>query len=96
MSSAVTKAIGFPLRSRMTFTSPTVIQAAKPFVTLKVDLTHWGSPETETIRKQFGIASVPTVIFLDPSGQEVQDTRITEFLPPEEFLARMKKVPGAR
>lgn len=81
---------------RMTFTSPTVIQAAKPFVKMKVDLTHWGSPETETIRKKFGIAGVPTVIFLDPYGQEVPETRIIGFLPPEEFLARMKKVPGAR
>jgi len=80
----------------MTFTSPKVIQAAQPFMKMKVDLTHWGSPETETIRKKFGIAGVPTVIFLDPYGQEVPDTRIIGFLPSEEFLARMKKVPGAR
>jgi thiol:disulfide interchange protein DsbD len=81
---------------RMTFTSPAVIQAAQPFAKLKVDLTHFDSPEAEAIRKQFGIAGVPTVIFLDPYGQEVPDTRIIGFLPPEEFLAQMKKVPGAR
>jgi thiol:disulfide interchange protein DsbD len=81
---------------RMTFTSPAVIQAAKPFVTLKVDLTHFNSPEAEALRKQFGIAGVPTVIFLDPYGQEVPDTRIIGFLPPEEFLARIKKVPGVK
>ncbi len=81
---------------RMTFTSPAVIQAAQPFARLKVDLTHFDSPEAEAIRKQFGIAGVPTVIFLDPSGQEVPETRIIGFVPPEEFLARIKKVPGVR
>lgn len=81
---------------RATFTSPAVIQAAQPFVRLKVDLTHFDSPEAEAIRKQFGIAGVPTVIFLDPSGQEVPETRIIGFLPPEEFLARIKKVPGVK
>jgi thiol:disulfide interchange protein DsbD len=81
---------------RATFTSPAVIQAAQPFVKLKVDLTHFDSPEAEAIRKQFGIAGVPTVILLDPTGQEVPETRIIGFVPPEEFLARMNKVPGAR
>lgn len=81
---------------RATFTSPAVIQAAQPFVKLKVDLTHFDSQEAEAIRKQFGIAGVPTVILLDPTGQEVPETRIIGFVPPEEFLARMNKVPGAR
>lgn len=79
---------------RITFTSPAVIKEARPFVKMKVDLTHFNSPEAEALRKQFSIAGVPTIIFLDPAGKEVPNTRVIGFLPPEAFLERLKLVPG--
>jgi thiol:disulfide interchange protein DsbD len=79
---------------RITFTSPEVIQAAHPFVKMKVDLTHFNSPEAEALRKQFGIQGVPTILFLDPGGREVPNTRVIGFLAPEPFLERLRLVPG--
>lgn len=73
-----------------TFTDPTVIDATKEFVRLKVDLTHFDSPDSEALRKQFNIAGVPTIVFLDKNGQEVLNSRIVGYVPPKEFVERTK------
>ena len=77
---------------RKTFTDPDVIDATKEFVRLKVDLTHFDSPESEALRKKFNIAGVPTIVFLDKNGVEVLASRIVGFLSPKEFLERAKPV----
>ena len=79
---------------RSTFTDPEVVNATEPFVRLKVDLTHFDSPEAEALRKQFSISGVPTIIFLGGDGQEVMGARVIGFLSPEEFLGRVRMVPG--
>ena len=73
-----------------TFTDPTVIDATKEFVRLKVNLTHFDSPDSEALRKQFNIAGVPTIVFLDKNGQEVLNSRIVGYVPPKEFVERTK------
>ena len=77
---------------RLTFTHPEVIEATKDFVKLKVDLTHYDSPEAETLRQQFDIAGVPTLIFLGPDGREVHEIRIVGYLPPDKFIERIQPV----
>jgi thiol:disulfide interchange protein DsbD len=77
---------------RLTFTHPEVIEATKDFMKLKVDLTHYASPEAETLRQQFGIAGVPTIIFLGPDGREVHGTRIIGYLPPEKVIERIQSL----
>lgn len=77
---------------RGTFTNERVIEAAESFVRLKVDLTYFDSPESEALRKQFNVAGVPTIVFLDPSGREVEEARVIGYVPPAEFLARMELV----
>jgi thiol:disulfide interchange protein DsbD len=74
---------------RITFTNPDVIAALQLYRTIKVDLTDYGSPEAEALRKQFDVAGVPTIIFLDDEGNEIEEARITEFVDAEEFLKRM-------
>lgn len=76
---------------RITFTDPEVIAALEPYGAIKVDLTDYESAESEALRKQFGVAGVPTIIFLDKDGNEVKESRITGFVNPEEFLKRMPK-----
>ena len=75
---------------RKTFTDPNVIRATENFLRLKVDLTHFDSPESEEIRKKFAIAGVPTIVFLDPSGREVKSARVIGYLPPDEFIAKLQ------
>jgi len=77
---------------RMTFTDEQVIEQTEDFVRLKVDLTNYDSSESEAIRKQFDVAGVPTIIFLNEQGEEVPDTRVVGFLNPEEFVKRVEKV----
>ncbi|MBI4418884.1 MAG: thioredoxin family protein [Ignavibacteriales bacterium] len=80
---------------RRTFTDEEVIRAAESFVRLKVDLTHFDSPEAEALRKQFDIAGVPTIVFLNANGIEERGARVLGFLPPKEFLERMTITSGA-
>ncbi|MEX2116668.1 MAG: thioredoxin family protein, partial [Bacteroidota bacterium] len=75
---------------RRTFTDPSVIAASEDFVRLKVDLTRFDSPESENLRKQFTIAGVPTIVFLDKGGIEGIGSRVVGYIPPNEFLERMK------
>src|SRR3990172_1133092 len=75
---------------RKTFTNPDVIAVAERFVRLKVDLTHFDSPEAEALRKKYDIAGVPTIVFLDTDGTEVVSSRVVGYLPPERFLEKMK------
>ncbi len=75
---------------RKTFTDPSVIKFSEEFVRLKVDLTHFDSPEAEALRKRFNIAGVPTIVFLDREGFEVESARVVGYLSPEQFLQKMK------
>jgi thiol:disulfide interchange protein DsbD len=78
---------------KRTFTDAAVRKEAGRFVVLKLNLTH---PDSGTVAKhaadQFDIRGVPTVLFLDSSGQEQKDLRLNEFEKPDGFLARMKQV----
>lgn len=76
---------------RRTFTDEEVMRAAESFVRLKVDLTHFDSPESEALRREFDIAGVPTIVFLDKSGTEERAARVVGYLPPTDFLERMKR-----
>lgn len=77
---------------RKTFVDAGVIEGTKEFVRLKVDLTHFDSPESEALRKRFTIAGVPTIVFLDKTGEEVRSSRVIGYLPPAEFLERVRSV----
>jgi thiol:disulfide interchange protein DsbD len=80
---------------RKTFTDAEVIDATKEFIRLKVDLTHFDSPDSEALRKKFNIAGVPTVVFLNKNGQEVLSSRVVGYVPPKEFVERTKPAVAA-
>lgn len=73
-----------------TFSRPEVKAVLASFRRLKVDLTQI-SQETEELRKAYGVAGVPTVLFFY-QGREAQDLRLTGFEGPEEFLRRVRKL----
>ena len=78
-----------------TFASPRVIAEAKHFFTLKVDLTHSAKPENRSLTERYRIKGVPTVIFLDRNGKEIESLRFYEVIEPEEFLQKMEEALGA-
>ncbi|MCG3120179.1 MAG: Thiol:disulfide interchange protein DsbD [bacterium] len=75
---------------RFTFSHNDVIAATKPFVMVKVDMTQFQSPAAESLRQQFNVSGVPTIVFLTPQGQEVQEARVIGYLGPQDFLERLK------
>ncbi len=77
---------------RNTFTDEDVIRSTKDVVRLKVDLTHFDSPEAEQLRRTFDVSGVPTIIFLYADGTEERSSRIVGFVPPEDFLRRLEPV----
>ena len=44
------------------------------------------------LSKQYAIIGVPTLVFLDSSGKEVADVRLTGFETPDDFLKRIARV----
>ncbi|MCH8494882.1 MAG: thioredoxin family protein [Balneolales bacterium] len=77
---------------RVTFVNPDVINELDDFVRLKVDLTNFDSPESEELRQQFNIIGVPTIVFIDVTGEEVNRARVTGFLNPTAFLEKVSLV----
>jgi thioredoxin:protein disulfide reductase len=75
---------------RNTFTNVEVAKEAKEFVRLKVDLTHFDSPEAEALRKKYNISGVPTIVFLKSDGEEHAESRIVGFVPADDFVKRLK------
>jgi thiol:disulfide interchange protein DsbD len=77
---------------RKTFTNYKVIDRTASFIRMKVDLTHFDSRQAEKLRKTYDIAGVPTIIFLDSTGNEVKDARVVGYLNANKFLKRIRKL----
>lgn len=75
-----------------TFSDPRVVAASQRFVRLKADLTRTGDPETQKLSSEFSIVGVPTIVFLDPQGNEVKSARLSGFENAEKFAKRLESV----
>jgi thiol:disulfide interchange protein DsbD len=74
----------------VTFHDDSVVkQAESDFVMVKVDVTKGGNALHERLLKEYDVKGVPTIVFLDRNGNERQDLRLVDFLPPDQFLTRM-------
>jgi len=69
-----------------------VKRAGQDFVMIKVDLTQKGNPVHERLLGQYAVKGVPTVVFLNSRGNECQNQRLVDYLPPEQMLSRMAAV----
>ena len=77
----------------ITFHDAAVVkQALEHFVMIKVDVTEAGNALHERLLQRFTVKGVPTVVFLDSEGKEREDLRLVDFLPPDQFLARMNRI----
>jgi len=76
--------------ARHTFADPTVMQEASRFIAVQVDATSDDDPTIDQVKDKYGVVGLPTVILLGANGQE--RARITEFIPPEQFLSTLRSV----
>ena len=75
-----------------TFPDPAVKEEAARFVAIHVDATDDEAPDTVRLTKKYDVKGLPTVIMMDAQGNEV--VRFNEFVPPDKFVAALKKVPS--
>lgn len=73
-----------------TFPTEQVRDAGKDFARLRADLTEEGSPAVKELRRRYAVRGLPTVIFLDSTGKEIEGLRLTGFEGPEGFSLRLK------
>ncbi len=66
-----------------TFTDPKVIKESERFHSYKANMTKSLSPAVESLRDQYKIVGVPTVLILNSQGKEVK--RITGYVNAKEF-----------
>ncbi len=74
-----------------TFSDKTVVEESKRFVSLKMNTTQ-RSDFVKGVENKFHIRGVPTVLFFNRNGDEIEELRFFGFIGPDEFLAKMKKV----
>jgi thiol:disulfide interchange protein DsbD len=77
-----------------TFHDRDVVKESAKFTMIKVDLTKEANAEVMQLLKKYGVKGVPTVLFLDSSGNEIRELQVIDYMPGSEFLPRMKKAAG--
>ena len=53
--------------------------------TLRMDATYQDDPKVQEILQQYQVEGLPTVVFLDSHGHEINNSRVIGFVTPEEF-----------
>ncbi len=76
-----------------TFSDPRVREALERRALYKADLTRTDSPEIAALSEKYAILGVPTIVFLDASGNELRDLRLVGFENADDFLGRLSKAP---
>ena len=71
-----------------TFADPQVQTALSDVLLLRVDMTN-NSESNRTLMKALAVTGLPTIIFFNQQGEEIQAQRITGFLPAEAFMATL-------
>ncbi|HZR84806.1 MAG TPA: cytochrome c biogenesis protein CcdA [Candidatus Binatia bacterium] len=77
--------------ARTTFVDPDVTREAERFSMLQADVTE-STPATEALLGRFGVMGVPTMIFYDGRGNEVD--RIVGYVDAQKLTAMMRRVAG--
>ncbi|HEX4441855.1 MAG TPA: cytochrome c biogenesis protein CcdA, partial [Thermoanaerobaculia bacterium] len=78
---------------KKTFSDPRVRQALEKRALYKADMTKAAAAETVALAQKYRILGVPTIVFLDASGNEIPELRLVGFEEPSAFLQRLEKAP---
>ena len=74
--------------AKTTFRDEQVRSAFQDHVRLRVNLNDYESPASKSLRQQFGIAGLPTIVFFRTNGTEIVGARILGYVGPEELVKR--------
>jgi len=74
------------------FSDAAVARELGRFVRVKANLTNDKDAKVQQLTKDYAIVGVPTIVFLDASGHEVQALRLTGYESPGELLKRLQQV----
>ena len=77
---------------KYTFPDPAVQQALSNSVLIQVDLTDTGSEESVELMTHFDVYGLPSILFFDTNGKELDEQRVTGFMGAEEFAAHINKI----
>ena len=75
-----------------TFSDVGVRQALRNFVMLQVDVTDPRNPDTNAIKKRYGVYGPPAMLFFDVAGNELKELREYGYMGPDEFMAHIKQI----
>ena len=77
-----------------TFSDPSVQKAFGDMLLLQVDMTK-NSEENRALMTKYKVLGLPTILFFNQDGKEIEGSRINGFMPPVEFLQWIEKISKA-
>ena len=77
-----------------TFSDPSVQKAFGDMLLLQVDMTK-NSEENRALMTKYKVLGLPTILFFNQDGKEIEGSRVNGFMPPVEFLQWIKKISKA-
>ena len=77
-----------------TFSDPSVQKAFGDMLLLQVDMTK-NSEENRALMTKYKVLGLPTILFFNQDGKEIEGTRVNGFMPPVEFLQWIQKISKA-
>ena len=77
---------------RRTFTDKAAIEKMNEIQRYKVDLSQYDSEESRQLREKYRIAGVPTIVFLNSSGQELRKERVVGYISPADLIEKIARV----
>ncbi len=70
---------------RTVFSRPEIQAKLAQVTALRMDATDQDDPNVQKIAQEYGIEGVPTVVFLNSHGKEIDNSRLIGFVTPDEF-----------
>ena len=77
-----------------TFSDPSVQKAFGDMLLLQVDMTK-NSEENRALMTKYTVLGLPTILFFNRDGKEIEGSRVNGFMPPVEFLQWIEKISKA-
>ncbi len=77
---------------KYTFSDPQVQQALSNTLLVQMDLTDMGKPANKAFMKKFDILGLPSILFFDIHGKELEQQRVTGFMSAQEFAEHVKSI----
>ena len=77
-----------------TFSDPSVQKVFGDMLLLQVDMTK-NSEENRALMAKYKVLGLPTILFFNQDGKEIEGSRVNGFMPPIEFLQWIEKISKA-